>query len=100
PHAPPASPLGSRGYLALHGGICSGANVLGARVGPLHPPATSFLYPSLRPGPWGDVPLLRGLGPVVSWLPRPGPPEKPAVGHVSPEFVAPLQFGLCPGGYG
>ena len=90
PHAPPASPLGPGVYLVLHGSVCAGASAPGARDGPLRSPATPLPYPPLRAGPWGDVPLLCGLGPVVSWLPGPGPPEGPAGGHVSPGAVSPL----------
>ena len=99
-HSHPAGPLGPGVYLALHGRVCSGANAPGPRDGPLRSPATPLPYPLLRAGSWGDVPLLCGLGPVVSWLPGPGHPEKPAGGHVSPGAVAPCQLGVCPGGGG
>ena len=41
-----------------------------------------------------------GFGPVVSRLPGPGPPDGSAGGDVSPGAGAPLQPGVCPGGYG
>src|SRR5215510_5996535 len=97
PYSPHASPLGSGVYLALHGGVCAGSSTHGACDCPLQLPATPLPYPLLRAGSWGDVPLLCGLGPVVSWLPEPGPPEKPAGDHVSPGTVSSFQLGLCPG---